>query len=331
MARRAIASAPGKVILFGEHFVVYGKSSIVMAISRRVYVTVEKYKTEEIIIESDLGYTGLFTGNTYKPLIGGLDGEPILKPVYIAANKTLEFLSINSGLKISISSEIPIASGLGSSASTFVATIIATSYLFDCSLSYKELFNLSLRAEEHVHGTPSGVDQAIAINGGLIEYNRFSGFEKLKSPVDIPLIIGNTGILRSTGGQVAKVRRFAEKNPSIMKTLFLQIEEIISKAKNSLVEGDLEDLGILMDRNQELLRIIGVSHEKLEELILVAKRAGALGAKLTGAGGGGCMIALVTDKVKNSVAKAIENAGGKSLPVNISTNGVEVKLYNDDS
>ncbi len=329
MAKRAIASAPGKTILFGEHFVVYGSPSIVMAISRRVYVAVEKYEAEEVIVESDLGYTGLFTGDIYKPLIGGLDGEFILKPIYIAAIKTLKFLSINSGLKISINSEIPIASGLGSSASTFVATIAATAHLFGYSLNYRELFNLSLEAEEYVHGTPSGVDQTIAINGGLVEYNRFSGFEKIKSSVDIPLIIGNTGILRSTGKLVAKVRKFAEENPNTMESLLLQIGEIVGEAKNLLVKGDLEGLGILMDRNQELLRIIGVSHEKLEELILTAKRAGALGAKLTGAGGGGCMIALVTDKVRSSVAKAIEDAGGKSLPANISISGVEVKLYNN--
>lgn len=329
MAKRAIASAPGKTILFGEHFVVYGSSSIVMAISRRVYVAVEKYEAEEVIVESDLGYTGLFTGDIYKPLIGGLDGESILKPIYIAAIKTLKFLSINSGLKISINSEIPIASGLGSSASTFVATIAATAHLFGYSLNYRELFNLSLEAEEYVHGTPSGVDQTIAINGGLVEYNRFSGFEKIKSSVDIPLIIGNTGILRSTGKLVAKVRKFAEENPNTMESLLLQIGEIVGEAKNLLVKGDLEGLGLLMDRNQELLRIIGVSHEKLEELILTAKRAGALGAKLTGAGGGGCMIALVTDKVRSSVARAIEDAGGKSLPANISISGVEVKLYNN--
>ncbi|MEM2793843.1 MAG: mevalonate kinase, partial [Candidatus Methanomethylicia archaeon] len=232
MAKRAIASAPGKTILFGEHFVVYGSPSIVMAISRRVYVAVEKYEAEEVIVESDLGYTGLFTGDIYKPLIGGLDGEFILKPIYIAAIKTLKFLSINSGLKISINSEIPIASGLGSSASTFVATIAATAHLFGYSLNYRELFNLSLEAEEYVHGTPSGVDQTIAINGGLVEYNRFSGFEKIKSSVDIPLIIGNTGILRSTGKLVAKVRKFAEENPNTMESLLLQIGEIVGEAKN---------------------------------------------------------------------------------------------------
>jgi|YelNatPaOPRAMG01_1025707.scaffolds.fasta_scaffold13756_3 mevalonate kinase len=331
MVRRAIASAPGKVILFGEHFVVYGKPSIAMAIDRRVYVAVEKYEGKGVFIESDLGYTGIFTGDVYKPLIGGLDGESILRPVYIAATKTLEYLSIDSGLKISISSEIPIASGLGSSASTFIATIAAAAYLFGYSLNYKELFNISLMAEEYVHGTPSGVDQTIAINGGLIEYSRFSGFEKIKSSVSIPLIIGNTGIPRSTGEMVARVRGFAEKNPSIMKTLLHNIEEIVSEAKGLLIKGDVEGLGFLMDRNQELLRIINVSHEKLEELILVAKRAGALGAKLTGAGGGGCMIALVTDRVRSSVAKAIEDAGGKSLSANISINGVEAQLYGNQS
>jgi mevalonate kinase len=331
MVRRVTASAPGKVILFGEHFVVYGKPSIVMAIDRRVYVTVEEYRGKEVFIESDLGYAGLFTNDAYKPLIGGLDGEHILKPIYIAATETLKYLSINSGLKISISSEIPIASGLGSSASTFIATATAAAYLFGYSLNYGELFNLSLIAEEYVHGTPSGVDQTIAIHGGLIKYSRSSGLEKIKSSANLPLIIGNTGILRSTGEMVAKVRRFAEKNPNIMETLLHNIERIVDEAKILLMKGDMEGLGFLMDRNQELLRIIDVSNKKLEELILAAKRAGALGAKLTGAGGGGCMIALVTDKVRNNVAKAIEDAGGKSLPANISIDGVKVKIHNSHS
>lgn len=326
MVKKAIASAPGKVILFGEHFVVYGKPSLVMAISRRVYVVVEEYEAGKVVVESDLGYSGLFTGDVYKPLLGGLRGESILKPVYIAATKTLKSLGINSGLKISVSSEIPIASGLGSSASTFIATVAATAYLFGYCLNPEELFSFSLKAEEYVHGTPSGVDQTVAINGGLIEYSRFSGFKRVKSSIDIPLIIGNTGIPRSTGELVARVRRFAEENPKAMKALSSQIEEIASEARNLLVKGDLHGLGMLMDRNQELLRVIGVSHEKLEELILAAKKAGALGAKLTGAGGGGCMIALVTDSVKSNVVKAIKDAGGQPLPVGISIKGVDVKL-----
>lgn len=299
------ASAPGKVILFGEHFVVYGVPAIVMAMDRRAVVTVERRGDEAIHIESDVGIAGTFRNDHYKPAKGGAGDRRILEPVRIAAERVLEDLGVSSGLNVSIRSEIPVAVGLGSSGALAVATVAAVSRLLGKKLGHEGIFRLSYEPEKFVHKYPSGIDQTISTYGGIIRYERGKAMKALRVKKPLPLVIGNTGILRSTGDLVAMVKTQRDENPDGFNKLVRKARDISDLAIKALEKNDLQELGRLMNKNQQLLEKIGVSHSELEKAIKVARKAGAWGAKLTGAGGGGCMIALAPQEKVKAVADAI--------------------------
>lgn len=178
---------------------------------------------------------------------------------------------------------------------------------------------------EIVHGTPSGIDPIIATYGGAILYQKNKKFTQLKVKTDFPPVIGNTGIERSTGSLVAEVRRLHDSYPTIIKPIIKSGGEIAHTAAKALQKGDLTMLGELMNINHALLCAVGVSNEVLERLIFAAKKAGALGAKLTGAGGGGCMIALTEPKNLNRVKKAIEQASGKAFVARRTSDGAKIE------
>ncbi len=310
---KAVASAPAKVILFGEHFVVYDKLSIVMAIDLQVHVTATKRSDNLIRIKSDLGYAGQFKGTNYRHESGGVEGRRILEPIKLAAEAVLKGLDSNFGVNLSIDSKIPMAVGLGSSGACAVATVAATSCLFGLDLSFDEISQLPFRAEEYVHIKPSGIDQTISTYGGVIKYRRSEGVTPLKIDSDVPLVIGNTGKLRNTGQLVKKVRDKRERFPKLMDSI-MNVGDLLSEnAEEALIQGDMNRLGELMDINQGLLSAIDVSTVQLEELIFASRLAGALGAKLTGAGGGGCIVALSLNNNQESIVKAINKLGGTAI------------------
>ena len=324
---KAVASAPAKVILFGEHFVVYDKLAIVMAIDLHVHVTATKRSDDLIQIKSDLGYVGQFQGNNYKPESGGVEGRRILEPMKLAAEAVLDRLENNLGVNLSIDSKIPMAVGLGSSGACAVATVAATSSLFGVDLTIEKLSQLPSKAEEYVHIKPSGIDQTISTYGGVIKYRRSEGITPLKIESDVPLVIGNTGKLRNTGQLVKKVRDKRERFPVLMDSI-INLGDILSeKAEEALKQGYMIRLGELMDINQGLLSAIDVSTGQLEELIFASRMAGALGAKLTGAGGGGCIIALSSKENQDSLVKAINKVGGTAIIARKTDSGVRVVKF----
>jgi len=310
---KAVASAPAKVILFGEHFVVYDKLAIVMAIDLYSHVTATKRSDNLIRIISDLGYTGQFQGNTYRGESGGIEGRRILEPIKLASEAVLKRLDSKYGVNLYIDSKIPVAVGLGSSGACAVATVAATSCLFGLDLSIDEMSQLPFRAEEYVHIKPSGIDQTISTYGGVLKYKRSEGISPLKIDSDVPLVIGNTRMLRNTGQLVKRVRDKRDRFPILMNSI-MNLGDLLSKnAEEALIQGDMNRLGELMDINQGLLSAIDVSSLQLEELIFASRMAGALGAKLTGAGGGGCMVAISSNKNQDSIVKAINKIGGTAL------------------
>jgi len=152
-----------------------------------------------------------------------------------------------------------------------------------------------------------------------------TGFKPLDVKEDFPLVIGNTGVERSTKTQVSKVRSLKDKYPQIVEPMLRTAREIVLRAMEALKEGDLETLGELMNINHALLYGLGVSDESLEWLINAARKAGALGAKLTGAGGGGCMVALANrDRVEN-VLEAVQRAGGNAFIARKTDEGVRIE------
>jgi mevalonate kinase len=321
-----VASAPGKVILFGEHFVVYGEPAVVMAIDKRAYALAESRKDRRIYINSkNLGISGVFVGESFEAKKGGHEARVKLEPIRNAAQKVLNLAGRKIGVSIEVRSAIPIAVGLGSSAAVVTATATAVSKLLSANLSKKDIFRIAYEAERIVHGTPSGIDPAISTYGGTLLFSQDKDFKPLEVKGDIPLVIGDTGIERSTGEQVAIVRERKKQYPSIFDPIVEAGGKIAHHAIKALKTGNLQQLGKLMNINQALLYAVGVSNESLERLIYAARKAGALGAKLTGGGGGGCIIALSPPNMLKKVAKAIERAGGTAFIARKTNEGARVE------
>lgn len=320
------ASAPAKIILFGEHFVVYGEPAIVLAIDKRVRASAELRTDQRMYINSlDLGSSGFFMGEHFHPEQGGKEARTKLEPVRIAIQRVLNRSEREAGVDVEIRSSIPVAAGLGSSAAVAAAVAAAVSRLLDVELSGEEVFRIAYEAERFVHGTPSGIDPAISTHGGVFLFRRDRGFTPLDVKEDMPLVIGDTGMERSTGDLVAMVRKRRKQYPSIIDPIIKAGGEISLRAVEALETGDLHTLGYLMNLNHALLCAIGVSNETLERLVYAARKAGALGAKLTGAGGGGCMIALCPPEKTQRVAEAIERAGGTAFVARKTDEGVRIE------
>jgi len=320
------ASAPAKVILFGEHFVVYGKPAIVMAINKRAYVRAKLREDEKIYIRSvNLEISGFFEKEKFMLESGGFEAKGKLEPIRVVAEKIFEYSEKKFGVDIEVNSKIPVAAGLGSSAAVTAATAMALSQLADLKISMNEIFKITYEAERLVHGTPSGIDPAITTYGGIILFRKDGEPCKLRVNYDLPLVVGDTGLERSTGDLVAKVRRNKEKYPLIIEPIIEAGGRIVERAVGALEKAELEIVGELMDINHSLLSAVGVSHECLDRLVNAARQAGALGAKLTGAGGGGCMIALARREMLKHVALAIEQAGGIPLTAEKTLEGVRIE------
>jgi len=322
-----IASAPAKIILLGEHFVVYGEPAIVMAIDKRVYARVEKRNDNRLHVRSmDLNLEVFFENGSFRVEQGDLkEAKMRLEPVKQAIEKVMEKHGQHVGLDIEINSTVPVGAGLGSSAAVIAATTAATGAILDVKLSKEDILRITCTAEKIVHGTPSGVDPAISTMGGTMLFQMDTGFKPLEVKTNIPLIIGDTGVERSTRVQVEKVRDLVDKYPRVTEHLMKAAREIVLRAIEALKENDLETLGTMMNINHALLYGIGVSDESLEWLANAARKAGALGAKLTGAGGGGCMIALAREEKLEQVSEAIQRSGGRPFVARKTEEGVRIE------
>lgn len=278
-------SAPGKLMLFGEHAVVYGYPCIVTAISERLFVS-----------------EGIPSGDTRF-----LDAA-------IAA--------WGEGRHIQLSATCVFSGcyGLGSSSAVTVATL----KVLKPEASNRKIFDAAYKIVLDIQGTGSGFDVAAAAYGGTLYYTKNKSIEPLAIK-DVPLIVGYTGVKADTTLLIADVAKKREKEKEKVDRIFAAIGKIVQEAKQRMIEGDWERVGRLMDFNQEYLRDLGVSSEKLESLITAAKNAGAWGAKLSGAGGGDCMIALASSDKRQAVEEAITRAGGEVVGITPNAEGVRVE------
>ena len=279
------ASAPGKVILFGEHFVVYGIKSILCSINKRVTVTAEKTKERKISIESEIGKLVLEPNESISKI-----NSP-LKPFYYLANRALK--EENEGLKIQIESEIPLGAGLGSSSACCVAGAAAIFNLFG-EISKKKILELAIEAEKTIYQNTSGADCTVSTYGGLMEYDKNNGFRKIEDEPNFQLVIANSDIEHSTESMVSKVKEFENQN----KDKFYELSSLESKLVNDVLklikENKIKEIGEKVNLNQKYLEEIGISNEKLEDMIKIGQMS-SYGAKITGSGGGGCIFALTNE------------------------------------
>lgn len=322
-----IASAPAKVILFGEHFVVYGEPAIVLAIDKRAYAKVEQRVDSKLFFRSlNLRLSGYFENGNFKAEEGDVrEARSRFEPLKCAVEKVMEKVGDKVGLNVEVNSAIPVAAGLGSSAATAASVATAAGALLGVKMAKEEVFRIAFEAEKITHGTPSGVDPAIATFGGALMFQMDTGFKPIEVKCEVPLVVGDTGIDRSTKVQVMKVRGVMEKHPQIFRLMREIAREIVLEALEALKRGDLEALGELMNLNHALLYGLGVSDESLEWLINAARKAGAAGAKLTGAGGGGCMIALAGNERIVKVLEAVQIAGGRAFIAKKTDEGVKIE------
>jgi len=318
----AIARAPGKIILAGEHFVVLGAPAVAMAINLYSKVQVTSKNSSRVDVNADIPLRFL-TGKNRNS--GVPDPRQLLRPLQLAAEATLRHVGAKDrGLRVNVECEIPVAAGLGSSASTTVAIISAVARSRGIELSRKKIFNLAFVPENFLHGKPSGVDQAACIYGGMIWFNRPSIVKIVRLEKEPPIVVCDTGIHHATGRLVEGVVRKSHREKKDFRDYIAKVRDISKGVVKALREGDDEDLGVLMYQNHDLLRKIGVSHPKLDHLVVVARRSGALGAKLTGAGGGGCMIVLCRSiRDRDRMSRILRREGGTPYKVSMDVTGVE--------
>ena len=326
------ASAPAKVILFGEHFVVYGGPAILAAINKRVSVDARTIIPNEnkIVVRSDIGVAGEYNNNNngeFNTLEGGSKAKVILDPLYGAIRQVLLLRNKkNMGIEIGISSRVPPGIGLGSSAASCVATVAAVDSLFEKNPSRQKVCKLAIKSERLIHKRTSGADCYVSTFGGLMHYNgKSKSFKNIETKESLSLVVASTGIKHSTSELVASVKRFKDTNRTLFESLSKQASDICLQACTAIESGKCDKIGELMNENQIILQQIGISHHKVRDIIDICRKAGAVGAKMTGAGGGGAVIALAASKQESTkIASHIKTAGYQSFEVQIDYNGLYV-------
>jgi len=302
--------------------VVLGAPAIAMAINLYSQVQVTPKNGSGVDVNADIPLRFL-AGKPGNPVVH--DPRELLRPLQLAAEATLKHIGSGArGVHVNVECEIPVAAGLGSSASTTVAIIAAVAKSKGVELNKKEIFKLAFVPENFLHGKPSGVDQATCIYGGMIRFNRPSSLKPLRPKGEPTILVCDTGIHHATRTLVGGVVQKSQRERKDFQNYLVEVREISSGVAKALREGDDEDLGVLMYQNHELLRKIGVSHPKLDHLVETARRAGALGAKLTGAGGGGCIIALARSMSgRDRISRVLRKEGGTTYKISMDRSGVE--------
>ena len=287
---KSIASAPGKIILFGEHFVVHGTKAILAAIDKRVTVTSTFTENKTIKVDSQLGTIEVPISSSYEEV------KSEFRPFVYLANKIINSEQNVSGLEITIDSDIPIGVGLGSSSACCVAAAASISELFN-ELSSEEILKMSIEAEKTIFPDTSGADCTVCTYGGMIEY---PSVEKIDNTFDLNLLIANSMIPHNTKNSVEKVNKFKENDEERFSQLCDLETKLIDEVITAMKNNDATTFGLKMSENQKYLEEIQISNDTLRDMISSLKEI-SLGTKITGAGDGGCIIALVKDENMDKV------------------------------
>lgn len=303
----------GKIILLGEHSVVYGHHAIAAPLS--------------LVIRAEVtGFTA-----TSELQISGWDSDPAAHNPAGArlAERVAALIAERLGVAdtpvhVDVVPELPRASGLGASAALAVAVIRAIVHRFGLTVSDEQISQLAFECEQLVHGTPSGIDNTVATFGRMILFRKAdtgNEIQNIHAPTPIPVVVGLTGVRSLTADTVSRVHAGWLKNPQHYEAIFSEIDDLVMTGMGAISQGDLPALGEVMNLNHGLLNALQVSSPELEAAVDLARRSGALGAKLTGGGGGGAMIAIAEPDRIHSVASTLDVAGYQTYLTEIRTNG----------
>lgn len=319
------AITPGKAILFGEHFVVYGCSSIIFAIDKKLEITVyskgankgNNYNKKKNIIEisSNLGFNAqVINGEIFL----ASDGFSLNYDIARNLIKIIQFLIndnkdefdnlLTDDLTVCINTEIPIGGGLGSSSALCVSLTGAFYSILKKKLNKELLCKKSIELERTINPNISGVDCNICTFGGFGVYDKLSGFKRLGYDLnDLQFLIIDSGINHNTSEIVNKVKKIKENNIDYFKELCKEYQRLFEFSLESLKRKDLRNLGKLMNENHTLLKDLTLSNSVIDKIVAICKSGGAYGTKITGAGGGGCVLSLIDKNEQYMLKKLLKN------------------------
>ncbi len=303
------ATAPGKVILCGEHAVVYGYPAVALPVTQlEAAATIKNRDDDEVklsLVDIDLKVRPFKVDATRQ--------HPLSEAVRLVARHINQPLS---GLSIKLESTIPVASGLGSGAASAAAIIRALLLHLGHDASDDVVSALTFEVEKQFHGTPSGIDNTVVAHNRPVYFVRKrpeNQIETFAVKESMQLLIADTGIRSETKAVVSDVRQLWQSSVGRYEAMFERCGMMADGARQALEAGDARKLGLLMQENQAILKALDVSSAEIDTLVSAAVKAGALGAKLSGAGRGGNVIALVTADTLPPVTAALINAGAKSV------------------
>jgi mevalonate kinase len=301
------SSASGKIILFGEHAVVYGRPALAVPVTQ-VHAEVHI---------SDAARPGIWIDASAVNLRAELNALPSDHPLAAVINNLFFLLRISPfpNLEIHISSTIPVASGLGSGAAVTVALTRALTSHLGQPMSAEEVNAFAYEIEKLYHGTPSGIDNTVVTYAMPVYFVKDQPIETFRVGQPFTLVIGDTGLAAPTRESVGDVRRLWLDDKRRWETIFDKVGEVSFMARRVIEAGKWEWLGELMTENHALLQMMTVSSPELDRLVEAARQAGALGAKMSGGGRGGNMIALVSPGTAQAVSSALRAAGAKNTIV----------------
>ena len=311
-----ISSAPGKIILFGEHAVVYGRPALAVPVMQ-VHVDVDVSVSSRAGIWIDASDINLHAELNTLPSDNPL--AAILHNFLFIARSHPSTYGRGAGgegkfpnLEIKIASSIPVASGLGSGAAVTVALTRALSSHLDFPMTDEEVNAFAYEIEKLHHGTPSGIDNTVVTYAKPVYFIKGQSPETFKVGTPFTILIADTGISAPTKESVGDVRRMWLNDKSRWESTFDKIAEVSFTARRAIEQGHWEMLGELMNENHQLLQGLTVSSPELDTLVSIACNAGALGAKMSGGGRGGNMIALVQPELAESVSNSLKKAGARN-------------------
>lgn len=330
--KQITVSAPGKLMLLGEHAVVYGRPCIVTAVGQRMKATVELLEKPLFQLNApDVQIT-----DYKKPMdqlgIGdipkGAKFVEIAVKNYFISQSTSEVKKMRlhlGGVNVTTTSEFSSQFGFGSSSASTVCIVKALSELTRTKLDNRAIFDLAYKTVLDIQGKGSGFDVAAAVFGGTL-YFVIGG--KIIKPLrinNLPLIVGYSGIKFDTVRLIDEVAEKAKKYPSVVDNIYDQIARLVDLAQKAILKSDFIALGELMNFNEGYLATLGVEGKKLAGMIYAAREAGANGAKLSGAGIGDCMIAIASEDKKQAVEDGITAAGGEVIDFKTNVEGVKIE------